>query len=197
MPGVNIHAVREAGFTLIEMMVTIVLFSILVMLGMPSFQTWVSNTKVRTVADSLQNGLRFAQAEAVRRSRSTVFSLTNSTAPEVSLKAAQNGSNWSINVSKSNLDAASVFVQSGVISDVGSGVTITGPAAVCFNSMGRLIANTDTGVDSATCDTATAPTYEINITGADRRLKVLVALGGQVRMCDPARNLADYPDGCP
>lgn len=197
MPDVSIHAIREAGFTLIELMVTIALFSILAMLAMPSFNTWVNNTKVRTVTDSLQNGLRFAQAEAVRRSRPLVFSLTNSAAPEVSLKAAENGSNWSINVSKSNLDAANVFVQSGVLSDVGSGVTIKGPAAICFNSMGRLIANEDTGVDGATCDTTTPPTYEINITGADRRLKVLVALGGQVRMCDPARKLADFPDGCP
>lgn len=197
MPDVSIHAVRETGFTLIEMMVTIALFSILAMLAVPSFNTWVSNTKVRTVTDSLQNGLRFAQAEAVRRSRPTVFSLTNSTAPEVSLKAAENGSNWSINVSKSSLDAASVFVQSGVLSDVGSGVTIKGPAAICFNSMGRLIPNEDTGVDSATCDTDTPPAYEINMTGADRRLKVMVALGGQVRMCDPARKLADSPDGCP
>jgi type IV fimbrial biogenesis protein FimT len=189
---------RLSGFTLIEMMVTITLMSVLTMLAMPSFTTWIANNKVRTVSDSLQNGLRFAQSEALRRSRPIVFSLTNSTAPQTSLTAAANGSNWSINVSKSNLDANNVFVQAGVLPDVAASVQIAGPAAVCFNSMGRLVANTDTGVSGASCDTAsTVFTYDITLTGADRPLRVLVGLGGQVRMCDPARKLADSPDGCP
>jgi type IV fimbrial biogenesis protein FimT len=189
---------RRSGFTLIEMMVTITLMSVLTMLAMPSFTTWIANNKVRTVSDSLQNGLRFAQSEALRRSRPIVFSLTNSTAPQTSLTAAANGSNWSINVSKSNLDANNVFVQAGVLPDVAGSVQIAGPAAVCFNSMGRLVANTDTGVSGASCDTAsTVFTYDITLTGADRPLRVLVGLGGQVRMCDPARKLTDSPDGCP
>jgi type IV fimbrial biogenesis protein FimT len=189
---------RLSGFTLIEMMVTITLMSVLTMLAMPSFTTWIANNKVRTVSDSLQNGLRFAQSEALRRSRPIVFSLTNSTAPQTSLTAAANGSNWSINVSKSNLDANNVFMQAGVLPDVAASVQIAGPAAVCFNSMGRLVANTDTGVSGASCDTAsTVFIYDITLTGADRPLRVLVGLGGQVRMCDPARKLADSPDGCP
>jgi type IV fimbrial biogenesis protein FimT len=189
---------RLQGFTLIEMMVTIALMSVLTMLAMPSFTTWIANNKVRTVSDSLQNGLRFAQSEALRRSRPIVFSLTNSTAPQTSLAAAANGSNWSINVAKSSLDANNVFVQAGVLPDVAASVQIAGPAAVCFNSMGRLVANTDTGVSGASCDTAsTVFTYDITLAGADRPLRVLVGLGGQVRMCDPARKLTDSPDGCP
>ncbi|WP_257862258.1 GspH/FimT family pseudopilin [Variovorax sp. ZS18.2.2] len=189
---------RAAGFTLIEMMVTIALMCILTMLAMPSFTTWVANNKVRTVSDSLQNGLRFAQSEALRRSRPMVFSLTNSAAPDKSLTAAENGSNWSINVSKSSLDASSAFVQAGVLPDVASGVSITGLAAICFNAMGRLAVNPDTGVNGANCGTGSPVfTYIVNATGSDRPLRVLVGLGGQVRMCDPARKLADSPDGCP
>lgn len=138
VPGMREGRARHApaGFTLIELMVTIVLLSVLAMLAMPSFSTWINNNKVRTVSDSLQNGLRFAQAEALRRSRPVVFSLTNSPAPQTSLTAVANGSGWSINVSKSSLDAKSAFVQAGVLSDVASGVQITGPAAVCFNALG-------------------------------------------------------------
>ncbi|MDQ0081934.1 type IV fimbrial biogenesis protein FimT [Variovorax sp. YR634] len=193
------HLRRTSGFTLIELMVTIVLLAILTMLAMPSFMTWINNNKVRTVSDSLQNGLRFAQSEALRRSRPMVFSLTNSSAPQTSLTAVANGSNWSINVSKSSLDANNVFVQAGVLTDVASGVQITGPAAICFNAMGRVVANTDTDVNGASCDTASVlQTYDVTLTpGADRPLRVLVALGGQIRMCDPARKLSDSPDGCP
>lgn len=188
-----------SGFTLIELMVTIVLLSVLAMLAMPSFTTWINNNKVRTVSDSLQNGLRFAQAEALRRSRPMVFSLTDSPAPQTSLTAVANGSGWSINVSKSSLDAKSAFVQAGVLSDVASGVQISGPAAVCFNAMGRVVANPDTDVNGANCGTpGPLQTYDVSLSpGADRPLRVLVALGGQVRMCDPARKLADSPDGCP
>jgi len=189
---------RTAGFTLIEMMVTIALMCVLMMLAMPSFTTWIANNKVRTVSDSLQNGLRFAQAEALRRSRPMVFSLTNSAAPEKSLSAVDNGGNWSVNVSKSSLDTQNVFVQSGVLGDVASGVSITGPAAVCFNAMGRLAANPDTGVNGANCDPKSSVfVYKVNATNSDRPLQVLVGLGGQVRMCDPARTLANSPDGCP
>ncbi|MDQ0033640.1 type IV fimbrial biogenesis protein FimT [Variovorax boronicumulans] len=188
---------RASGFTLIEMMVTVTLLGILTMLAMPSFSTWIANNKVRTVSDSLQNGLRFAQSEALRRSRPMVFSLTNSNSPDTSLAAIRNGSNWSVNVSKSSLDAESVFVQSGVLSDVASGVRITGDAAICFNAMGRLVPNTDTGVINANCSGKAPAPYVIEAPGSDRPLRVLVALGGQVRMCDPARSLADSPDGCP
>ncbi|MGJ7505310.1 MULTISPECIES: pilus assembly FimT family protein [unclassified Variovorax] len=204
MPDVTGRMVRLSGFTLIEMMVTIALMCVLTMLAMPSFTTWIANNKVRTVSDSLQNGLRFAQAEALRRSRPMVFSLTNSAAPKKNMTAVDNGSNWSISVSKSSLDASSVFVQAGVLLDVASGVQIKGQAAICFNAMGRLVANTDTGVAGANCDTNTSTstsssvfTYDITVNGADRPLRVLVGFGGQVRMCDPARKLADSPDGCP
>ena len=200
--GANSRAIPLAGFTLIEMMVAITLLAILTMLAMPSLITWTRNVKVRAVSDSLQNGLRLAQVEALRRSRQTIFSLTNSPDPKTSLTAAANGSNWAINIAKSTMDSTGAFVESGILTDVGSGVTITGPVSVCFNSVGRLVANTDTGVTGATCalPTTTPPvqTYNIALSGADRPLRVLVMLGGQVRMCDPAKSLSSTnPDGCP
>ncbi|MDQ0015059.1 type IV fimbrial biogenesis protein FimT [Variovorax boronicumulans] len=191
---------RSSGFGLIELMVTITLLSILMALAVPSMGAWIRNNKIRTVADSLQNGLRQAQTEALRRSRQVVFSLTNSTAPQTSLAAADNGRNWSINVIKLLTDDTDVFVASGVLGSVGSDVQITGPAAVCFNSMGRLVANSGTGVSGSTsCDAASIPpTYNVTLPGADRPLRVLVALGGQVRICDPNRSLSSgQPDGCP
>jgi len=192
-----------AGFTLIEMMVVITLMVVLMTLAMPSMSAWVSNAKVRTISNALQDGLRQSQAEALRRSRQVVFSLTNSSAPQTSLTAVANGSNWSINtVPSMTAGETSAFVEAGVLAAVGSGVQIAGPAAICFNSIGRLVANSSTGVTGATCSlpTTTPPTqqYDITLTGADRPLRVLVALGGQVRMCDPAKTLSSTnPDGCP
>ena len=192
---------RARGFTLVELVVTIVVMSVLMALAMPSLFTWVANNKVRTVGDALQNGLRLAQAEALRRSRQVVFSLTNDKAPQTRLTAVTNGSYWSTNfVKSSTLDASvtSTFIEAGVLTSVGSGVAISGPAAICFSALGRMVANTATGVTGASCATAATTSYDITLSGADRPLRVLVNLGGRVQMCDPAKTLADdVPDGCP
>ncbi|MFS2166259.1 GspH/FimT family pseudopilin [Variovorax sp. Varisp62] len=195
------RAAPARGFTLIELAVTLAVMAVLMALAMPAVFAWIANTRVRTVSDVLQNGLRQAQAEAVRRSRTAVFSLTNDTAPKTSLTATANGSNWSINfVASSTLDTAGIatFVEAGVLTVAGAGVNISGPAAICFSPLGRLAANSSTGVAGATCSLSSTPTYNITMTSADRPLRVVVNLGGQVHMCDPAKTLSSStPDGCP
>lgn len=192
---------RAAGFTLIELMVTVTLLAILAMLAAPSFSTWIKNSQLRTTAEALQNGLRLAQAEALRRNRQTVFSLTNSASPESSLTAVTNGRYWSINtvaLSGETTDVAA-FVQSGVLGSSGAGVSITGPASICFSSLGRLITNATPGIDGGTCTANAAVDYNLSLPDATdtRRLRVTVALGGQVRMCDRDKTLsASHPDGC-
>lgn len=193
-----------SGFTLVEVIVTLMIFALLFAAAVPSMNRWISNVKVRTVADTLQNGVRLAQAESLRRSRQVVFSLTNSTSPQTSLTAAANGSNWSVNTIPSMTDGSetAAFVESGVLAATAPGVTITGPAAICFNSVGRLVANAATGVAGASCSLPTnAPpvqSYRVSLPSADRPLQVNVALGGQVHLCDPNKTLSSTnPDGCP
>jgi type IV fimbrial biogenesis protein FimT len=195
---------RQAGFTLIEIAVTLTVFGILVAAAVPGMNRWVGNIKVRSTADVLQNGLRMAQAEALRRSRQVVFSLTNSANPAVNLTAAANGSSWAINTVPSMTDGSegNQFVEAGILTTNTSRVAITGPAAICFNSLGRLVANAATGIAGATCTLPTNATltqsYQVTLSSADRPLRINVTLGGQVHMCDPAKSLsATDPDGCP
>jgi type IV fimbrial biogenesis protein FimT len=199
---------------MIEMAVTMTVFAILVTLGVPAMTTWIRNNKVRTVADSLQTGLRLAQAESLRRSRQVVFSMTNSTAPTaIPLPAVAGGTSWAIWTLPSMTNAAdetSQFVGSGVLSNASSAVTVTPSNAVstvCFNSMGRLVANTGANVTAITGgDVCVQPsgipavqTFTITVPGADRPLQVNLSLGGQVHMCDPGvGGLTDaHPEGCP
>lgn len=186
------------GFTLIELMVTVTLLAILLTLAMPSFMTWVKNSSVRATAEALQNGLRLAQTEALRRSRKTVFSLTNSASPQASPTAVTNGKYWSVNTIGIQGEATDIaeFVEAGVLGGAGNGVQITGSAAsICFSSLGRMIAVPTPGTGSA-CPGGPA-SYSITLAGADRNLQVNVAVGGQVRMCDPSKTLsASTPDGC-
>ena len=118
------QAVRQRGFTLIELMVTVALLGILAALAAPGFNTWIRNSQVKASSDALQTGLRLAQAEAVRRSRQVVFSLTNDASPQTSLTAVANGKYWSINTVQIQGQATDVaqFVESGVLGASGKDV---------------------------------------------------------------------------
>ena len=191
---------RARGFTLIELMVTISLLGLLLGLAAPSFSLWTRNAQVRTVSDALQNGTRLAQTEAVRRNRQVVFFLSNDAACSATTAPAANGSNWAIRTVPLTAGDPVQTVQCGNLADIAGGVAITGPTAICFNSMGRQAANASPGAGSATCTLAASgvSSYDIAALGSDRPLRVIVTLGGQVRQCDPARTLsATAPDGCP
>jgi type IV fimbrial biogenesis protein FimT len=198
----HVPRLRQAGargFSLIEIVITMALLGILLRLAAPSFGEWVRNSQVRTVADSLQNGVRLAQAEAVRRNRQVVFFLTNSTECTNTTPAAAGGAFWSIREVPVLGRPTAAVVQCGVVSDVAAGVELAGPDAICFNSMGRQTANADPGLGGAACTLAASgrSTYDVTKT-ASRPLRVVVSIGGQLRMCDPARTLSDSaPDGCP
>lgn len=178
------------GFTLIELMVTVTLLAILLALAAPGFGTWLNNTRVRTVSDALQNGVRQAQAEAVRRNRTVAFFLTNAE-PTLAAAAAADGRNWGIRTVSLFTGDAAEFVRGGALSDVAGGVEVDGPIAICFNASGQQVT-----LAGENC-TVGAATYNVSRTGADRPLRITVSIGGRVRMCDPAKTLsATNPDGC-
>lgn len=192
------HTRARRGFTLVELMVTVALMALLLGLAAPSFGTWTRNAQVRTVSDALGNGVRLAQAEAVRRNRQMVFFLTNNTACTAAIASNNNGSFWSIRTVPLLAGEASDVVQCGVLSDSAGGVALTGPQALCFNSGGRQVANAAPGTSVAACalDPTGISTFNVSAAGADRAMRITVSLGGQVRMCDPARALASSADGC-
>ncbi|BEP39510.1 Tfp pilus assembly protein FimT/FimU [Variovorax sp. V15] len=201
------RSARPEGFTLVEMIVVVAIMALLAALATPSMLGWVRNNKIRTVSDSLQNALRQAQTEATRRNRQVVFSLTDNSPTTKTYTTKANGSNWAIStVVPTDSDATAMFVEAGILLDVGSSVAITGPktssntaTALCFSSIGRLVLNDTPGPTGAKCK-AEAAQYDIAMSDTktgDRPLRVTVAVGGQVRMCDPARTLsATQPDGC-
>lgn len=182
------------GFSLVELMVTLVLLAIALTAALPGFGSMIANSRVRSVAEEMQNGIRLAQAEAVRRNRQTVFALTNA-APSLTAAPLGNGTNWFVRALPLTSEAADAtfYVQGGTFARQ-AGVTITGPALTCFNSIGRQVANASTGLGED-CTPADPITYDIGGAG-DRTLRVEVFLGGRVRMCDTARSIASAPDGC-
>jgi type IV fimbrial biogenesis protein FimT len=188
------------GFSLVELMVAVALAGILLALGMPAFSLWVSNAKVRTAQDALQSGLRLAQAEAVRRHRQVVFFRTPDTSCGPSAAADADGPYWALRTAALTPGDDAQTIQCGQLAELADGVVLGGPAAVCFNGIGRQVAIADPGVGGIACTLPPDGNQQYNVShpGGDRPLRVRVSLAGSVRTCDPARvfSVAE-PDGCP
>lgn len=201
---------RATGVTLIELVVTISIAALLIAAAIPPFGNWISNAKVRSVAESLQNSLRLAQAEALSRGQQTVLVLTSGP-PAWNATPVANGRNWAVHAQPlANSEEAAATASSsthpyidGSTYATQQGIAVTGPALLCFNSSGRIVTSTSVAVPnagSAAC-TAAPATYEIKhgtATSVDRVYRVIVSLGGKVRMCDANKTLSSSnPDGCP
>ena len=195
---------RQRGFSIIELMVAITVLGILMAAVVPGIGSWMADARVRNTADSLQNAVRLAQATAVARSRPTVLALTNAT-PAWDATPVANGSNWFVRLlplaDASETADSSAFVQGTAVAKQ-NGVTITGPALLCFNSLGQQTtkAASATGMSlgcTAPSDDVTTPIEYTVARSGGRSLKVRAYLGGRVRMCDSAKTLSNSnPDGC-
>ena len=191
---------RPRGFSLVELLIAVALLGLLLGLGMPAMSTWVSNAKTRTVSDALQNGLRLAQAEAVRRHRQVVFFRTADALCGNAAVPSASGNFWVVRSVAMITGDPVETVQCGQLGEVASGVTVTGPTALCFSGAGRQVANADPGLGGTACVLPTTATSAFDVANAhgDRPLRVLVTLAGSVRLCDPARTFSSSnPDGCP
>ena len=58
---------RDYGFTLVELMVTLVIAAILLTAGVPSFNTLIKNNRLTTSNNELVSALNLARSEAIKR----------------------------------------------------------------------------------------------------------------------------------
>lgn len=176
----------QRGTTLLELMVTVTILGILMAVGIPSMRDWLLRNSVTVGAEVIQNGLRQAEAEAIRRNARVEFLLTNdkpSVASISSISAAGNGANWAVRVLDSTFsplaDTKLAYVNAQSMSEVAPDLSISGPASVVFSGTGR-------GSNIKGVALTEYQIYRISRTGADRALCVFVTPGGAVKMCDPS-----------
>ncbi|MFC7298401.1 GspH/FimT family pseudopilin [Herminiimonas aquatilis] len=161
----------DQGFTLIELMIGIAIMAIVITLGMPSYSTWIQNSRLRNAAESILNGLQLARSEAVARNQRVRFTLGA-------------GSSWVVCLPDPDPDADCVLIQSRATGDGSSAaVTVVANPAI-------------TDVDFSPLGQGTAISIDVDVNTAvlsaedSRNLRILVS-GGNVRMCDPNVNAPD------
>jgi type IV fimbrial biogenesis protein FimT len=154
---------RQTGFSLIELMIALAIVGIALMLGAPSFSIWMQNTQVRTVSESIQNGLQVTRNEALRRNGRVEFALKTDTSWTVTAKIP----------GEADVTVEQRAKDEGASANVTATLTPAGGLAV-FNGFGR--------VDNAT------PLTQVDVQSAvtgTRTLRIQISGGGQIRMCDP------------
>ncbi len=64
---------RQTGFTLMELMITLVVMAILAAIALPSFQSIIENRRLAGAADNLFSDLQFARSEAIKQNQTVQF----------------------------------------------------------------------------------------------------------------------------
>lgn len=170
----------QRGVTLLELMVTVVIVAILLAVAVPYFGDWIKRSSVGAGAQLIQNALRQAEAEAIRRNSDVEFMLTDDV-PSVSavatLVAKENGKNWTIRVVDSK--ASNRYVNGYTTKDISASVSYQGPASIRFSGAGRVLDSTGVAVSGKQI-------FRVSQTGANVAYCVFVTPGGGVKMCNPA-----------
>jgi type IV fimbrial biogenesis protein FimT len=190
----------KKGFTLIEMMVAITVLGVIATLAFPDYQQWLIDTRIRNSTESIQNGLRYARAQAIARYTNVQFALTSASKADWTVCALSADTN---NCAGANADILQSYTASGdvtiastatVASPASYATTVSGgvPASVTFDALGRPLGYgaASNGMTSAARIDATAQE------AGSRRLVISISSGGQVRACDPALPAATSPQGC-
>jgi type IV fimbrial biogenesis protein FimT len=80
---------NSTGFTLIELMITVAIVSILMGIGLPSFQSIISDNKATSSANAMLSAFQLAKMEALKQHKDVYVTTTDSWATwEVSVKNA-------------------------------------------------------------------------------------------------------------
>jgi type IV fimbrial biogenesis protein FimT len=193
---------RNSGFTLIELMIVLALLAILLSMAMPGFTRWIANTKVRATAESVQNGLMLAKAEAVASNRKVQFALTTTEpvkANETSITTSLTGTNWMVRAATpgSTTYGTNSFVQGRSLTEGSQNVLINAGSAATGCTRQQTIVFTGLGFVSPVPASGVLLCIDVSSAASDRPLRITVERGGAIRMCDPGLSLANTTMGCP
>jgi type IV fimbrial biogenesis protein FimT len=204
---------RQHGMSLVELAIGLVIIGSLLALAAPSYTAWIQNTKIRTTAEAILNGLQLARTEAVRRNAQIRFNLTDTLTATCVVSA--NGTNWIVSfddpsglcangllneaqdAGDSAVSPAPRMIQVRPSSEGSTGVAVAADqSSIMFNGLGRVIPVPGAAININVSNPAAGTCATIGGGGGPVRcMRVAVSAGGQIRLCDPARANTD-PVGC-
>lgn len=170
------------GFTLVELLITVVVIAILASVAVPAYQEWIAKIEVRNAAEGVLHGLQLGRSEAIKRNARVTLTLTG-------------GDGWTL------LDSAGGTIQSRPSGEGSRAASLTVsqpssslPYSISFNGLGRMAAGAP-GVPVVLSAVTTAGA-DCTEAGPRNCFRVDISVGGLIRMCDPAPSRLGTPQGC-
>jgi type IV fimbrial biogenesis protein FimT len=118
------------GFTLIEMMVTVIVLAILTAAALPSFRSFIAGQRIKSASFDIMSSMMLARSEAIKRNA------------DVDVKPVSGSwlNGWTVAVSASGatLSKQSALSSALTITCYSGAATVTPCPTVTYNSNGRL-----------------------------------------------------------
>lgn len=169
---------RQNGFTLVELVVTMVVLVAVSTIAIPSFQTAIGNAQIRTVAESIRDGLQQARVESIKRNARVRFTL-------------QTNSAWQVGCVTEATGCPALITQKSATEGASSNTAVSADNyTAVFSSFGTRDPATPVGLSV------------VNITNTQvkaeerKALRVVLAAGGNVKVCDPSVTTEGDPRAC-
>lgn len=188
-----------AGFTLLELIITLTILGLLVSMGMPAYMEMVRNTQIRNAAESIHAGIQLARIEALKRNTNVSFWLVSLTNPKVMNETCALGTtspSWIVSLddpsgkcgTAPSTTTAPRIVQSHAAGDGSSNValTVNSGNSLTFNGLGQTVGNSMTQIKVISSQS------ETNF----RRLRIEISASGSTRVCDIDIQASDDPRKC-
>lgn len=205
---------KQRGFSIIELAVTMVIFGLLLASAMPNVTSWMRNAKLRSQAEAMQSGLQRARDEAVRRNRQVSFWLINQPSGlslDDNCRVASTGGSWIVSAANpDNACSTATVVPSTatpeaspyhLANDGGTGVSVSGftdtaagtaAESVTFDGFGRVVNNA-----SATNNLRRIFIAYGTAAAGDRPQRIDINTSGLIRSCDTSVTSTSDPRFCP
>lgn len=177
---------RCQGFNMVELAVVMGVIAIVSTVAFPSFMSMIGNAQIRSVGESIKNGLQLARSEAVTRNQQVRFKLNADNSWEVGCVNVMGDTDGD---GVENCPA--IITRKAAKEGSSSNITVTrvGSDNVIFNSFGNQasIAGQLSQIDID--NTGMSDTNK-------RKIQVRLPFGGSVRMCEPAITDPTDPRKC-
>lgn len=197
---------RRGGFTMVELMITIVLLAILLAIGLPSFYSLLRNASIRSASESVQSGMQLARMEALRRNQRVTFWLVNDVTAGCARTAA--GPAWVVSIDSPvgacdatpSRTSAPRIVQTRTTSETSNVQIAASDSVVGGNSVSCVTFNGFGQVEAA-CTGGGNPIASISLSSTiagdgTRAMDIRVTAGGDIRSCIPSLTDTNDPRYC-
>lgn len=154
---------NNKGFNLVELMIVLVIMSSLMIVAAPMYSAWLTNMRIKNIAEGINLGITQARAEAIRRNQHIFFVLNDDTS-------------WEIK----NVDDEVINRKEGSESSTGVALTITPTTSdiLTFNGYGSVTPNTDASESISSVVVSSAIT-----TNGVNPITVQISNGGGTLVC--------------